>query len=627
MQAGGDKLAGRCGSVCARRGMNASRIFGITLCASFLVLSRGHAQGTASASSISQALPPAGSSASAVDDVSLDLVAHDKSYKLYRNLQAADLQVSDNGTPVKLKDLRLVSGESDFQHTVTFVSDRFGGDTGRNVQQIVGKILKELPTKGYSFAVLDLVPRLRLIQGFTTDRNTVKDGIRIVTEGPKADKNPIIELASSNTVYQKSVAETDDPSSVAAKKAEKDLLSIVRTGAEADGTHVNASTRTQYKTLLEALQSSRKIQQDRHSLPALAGLLALVRSQEKISARKCVVYFTMNTQMDSASKEMVKSIADAANQAGVTLYVVDMDALDVGGRHQIDSALGSQNVTYNPTPVAPAGSDGHGTPQVPLQQVGPTGPSSNTGMAVDWLRQSDKNPFADVHSPMADMARDTGGAYIDAQDNVKKPLQQLIDDMTTYYVATYAPPMESYDGSFRTIDIKPLKKGLVVRGKTGYMAVDPGSESGIRPFEAPLLKILADANPPTDIKFRTAVLHFGELGEGNTSSAIIEIPIAQLETKTDQHTNLFSAHVAVVGQIKDKNGTVVEHFGEDVPHRAAAETKDRDKAASINVARHFAATPGQYTLEIAVRDLMSDKVGIRARELRSGTSARGAFFE
>jgi hypothetical protein len=183
--------------------------------------------------------------------------------------------------------------------------------------------------------------------------------------------------------------------------------------------------------------------------------------------------------------------------------------------------------------------------------------------------------------------------------------------MTTYYVATYAPPIESYDGSFRTIDIKPLKKGLVVRGKTGYMAVDPGSESGIRPFEAPLLKILADANPPTDIKFRTAVLHFGELGEGNTSSAIIEIPIAQLETKTDQHTNLFSAHVAVVGQIKDKNGTVVEHFGEDVPHRAAAETKDRDKTASINVARHFAATPGQYTLEIAVRDLMSDKVGIQ----------------
>ena len=554
--------------------------------------------------------PAAATAGTSVDPISIDLVVHDKSHKPYADLTETDIQVSDNGTPVVLKDLRRVSADDTVEHLVTFVSDRFGGSLGRNEQSIAARILKQLPSKGYSFAVLDLVPRLRLIQGFTGDRNAIKDAMRVVTEGPKNDKNPIIELTATNGVYQKAIAEKDDPSSAVAKSAEKNLLSIVRTGADANGTHVDATMRARYKTLLEAVQSSRRIQQDRHTLPELAALMALVRSQEKLSGRRCIIYFTENEQMDSAAKEIIHSIAEAANQAGVTLYVVDMDALDVGGRHQIDNALGAQKVGFNPAPIPIEGSGGRAIAN-PSLQTGPGGPTSNAGMAVDWLRQSDRNPFADVHSPMADMARETGGSYIDAQDNVKKPLQQLIEDMSTYYVATYVPPIEGYDGTFRSIDVKPLRKGLTVKGKTGYYAVNPGSEAGVRPFEAPLLKMLAEEKPPADIKFRAAVLHFGEMGEGDTSSAAVEIPIDQLKTKIDQHTNLFSAHVSVVAQIKDKSGTVIEHFAEDVAQRAAVETISRDKSATINVARHFLATPGQYTLEVAVLDRLSDKAGVQ----------------
>ena len=564
--------------------------------------------------------------ASSVDPISVDLVVHDKSHKPYADLKPEDLQVLDNQTAVTLKDLRRVTADGSTEHVVTFVSDRFGGTLGKNEQSIAARILKELPPKGYSFAVLDLVPRLRLIQGFTTDRNAIKDAIRVVTEGPKNDRHPVIELTASNTVFQKGVAETEDPSSVVAKKAEKNLVSIVRTGADVDGTHSDATMRARYKTLFDAMQSSRQIQMDRHTLPTLAALMALVRSQEKIPARKCIIYFTQNMQMDSAAKEMIRSIAEAANQGGVTLYVVDMDALDVGGRHQIDSALGAQNINFNPAPVTPAGSGGLGPARVPMQQAGMIGPTSNVGKAVDWLRQSDKNPFADVHSPMADMARETGGAYIDAQDNVKKPLHQLIEDMSTYYVATYVPPIDGYDGTFRSIELKPLRKGLTVKGKTGYYAVNPGAEGGVRAFEAPLLKILAEENPPTEIKFKTAVMHFGEMAEGDTSSAAVEIPIDQLETKTDQHTNLFTAHVSAVGQVKDKNGTLIEHFAEDVAYRAAVETIKRDKAATINVTRHFPVTPGQYSLEVAVLDRLSDKAGVQRMNFEVASATEGPYL-
>src|SRR5215469_18557548 len=92
-----------------------------------------------------------------VDEVSIDLVVHDKnSRKPYLDLKPEDLQVSDNGKPVTLKTLRLVSGSADTEHMVTIVSERFGGSLGRNEQAILARILKELPSKGYSFAVMDL---------------------------------------------------------------------------------------------------------------------------------------------------------------------------------------------------------------------------------------------------------------------------------------------------------------------------------------------------------------------------------------------------------------------------------------------------------------------------------------
>ena len=544
-----------------------------------------------------------------VDEVSLDLMAYDKSHKPIHDLKPEDVVVLDNGTTVHLKDLRLVSADSNAEHLVTFVSDRFAGSMGRNVQIVAAKILKSLPSKGYSFAVLDFAGRLRLINGFTDDRNEVKDALRVVTETSKNDKAPVIELESSNTVFQKALPANDDESTAVSKKAEKNLIAIAHTGVDLAGTRVDAPTRARYQTLLAALQSSRQIQQDQHSLPTLSGLMALVRSQQKLAVRKCIVYFTLNQQMDSAAKEMIRSITEAANQAGVILYVVDMDALDVGGQHQIDSALGAQNIAFNPGPAAVPGSGGMAT-AVPSQQMSPSGPSSNVGMATDWMRQSDKNPFGQVKSPLADMARNTGGAYIDAQDSVKKPLQQMVEDMTTYYEASYIPPIDGYDGSFRTIAINPVRSNMTIKGKTGYFAVRPDAEGGIRPFEAPVLKLLLATDPPSDIKFRASVLHFGELNEIDTSTAAVEVPIDQLQTKIDQHTNLFSAHVSVVGQIKDKNGTIVEHFAEDITHRAAAEGLDRDKAATINLDRHFPATPGQYTLEVAVLDRLSDKGGV-----------------
>jgi hypothetical protein len=52
------------------------------------------------------------------------------------------------------------------------------------------------------------------------------------------------------------------------------------------------------------------------------------------------------------------------------------------------------------------------------------------------------------------LAQETGGGYID-RDHLRKLLEQMIQDMTTYYVASYVPAIKEYDGGFRPVAVKP----------------------------------------------------------------------------------------------------------------------------------------------------------------------------
>lgn len=66
-----------------------------------------------------------------VDEVSLDLVVHDKSGKLVRDLQPGELEITDGGSPVRIKDLRRVNAGpgADPAHAVTLLFDQMDPET------------------------------------------------------------------------------------------------------------------------------------------------------------------------------------------------------------------------------------------------------------------------------------------------------------------------------------------------------------------------------------------------------------------------------------------------------------------------------------------------------------------
>ena len=125
------------------------------------------------------------------------------------------------------------------------------------------------------------------------------------------------------------------------------------------------------------------------------------------------------------------------------------------------------------------------------------------------------------------------------------------------------------------------------------------------------MKVLKQPELPNDLMFHTMVVRSGDLPDGNESTVAVEVPVSELETKEDTHTNLYTAHVSIVAEIKDKSGAVVEHFGEDVSKRGSLETADKGKSDVITLQRHFMSFPGQYTAEVAIKDEQSGKTSAK----------------
>lgn len=577
-------------------------------------------------------VPPEPTISTHVDEVSLDLVVHDKRRKPVLDLTADQLAVADNGVPVKLDGLHLVKGEAAHGHLVTLVFDQFVGPMAKQARNTAAKVLEILPKDGYSIAVLNFGGRLRLMQDFTSNRDAVWQAIRVITES---------NAVQLTTTLSQEVSITTDKAESArvaySKQAETDLIAEAQRGSDSAGHNVDEADRAHATILLNALQDAQKLSQEQNTYRTLSGLQALVKAQQRAPERKAIIYFTQNRQMDSSAKATIKAIAAAATKANVTIYTVDLDAMNDSGQYELPNATFNAKSPFNPAPIVV---DPHGDTMIPMQQqsgmpiagtpspTGPQwGPQQDIAVMTDFHRFSgDYAMFEGKRSPMVDLAQGSGGIYIDVQSNLKRSLKEMAEDLSTYYEATYKPPIKDYDGSFRTISVKPLRKNLYIESKAGYYALPPGAEAGLRPFELPLLKLLDQKILPADVPFKAKVLSFGEMPDGPMSTLVVEVPIHGLQVKEDVHTDLFSAHVAVEARVRDSKGVQVERVGEDIAKRGALETLDRDKTVSIVLQRHFICAPGHYTMDVAVADQDSGKTGAQRVDFDVPDPARAEWL-
>ena len=538
------------------------------------------------------------------DEVLLDLSVHDKHNKPVLDLQTDQISVTDNGVPVTLTGLRLVSGQQENAPLITLLFDRpaiegtqkdsenslFSGsassahETGEGLRRAAIKFLKTFPDNGFQFGVMDIWGRLQIQQEYTGDHVAIARAISAAVQpgqyGTKVEANAV----------------------------EQRLAQDAKTGQDASGTAVSTRERALARSMYAALQSSSSIAKDQHIPLSLASLLALVEAQQSLLGRKTIVYFPAPSQAsirshgmkgyDSHAKDALREIIGAANRAGVNIYVVRME--DLAASNQMSSMLDSYSVLT----------------------AGAAGPSMTTLGTLSSIHQlssvDDFQSMASSHGRGASsdgldgLAIQTGGDVFNVEENLSGPVKELIRGLTTYYEASYVPAFRDQDGTFHTTAVKPLRSGLKVSTRTGYLALPPsaGISEAPQPFELPLMALLKRPELPGDLSYQAAVLRIGHQEEGNLGLVALEAPVSGMEIHKDASTHLDSAHVSVLADIKDSAGTVIERFSEDIVRRWA-QGSPSTVPVYISFERSFSAPSGEYVLETAIQDNNSGKMAAK----------------
>jgi VWFA-related protein len=539
-----------------------------------------------------------------VDEVSLDLVVRGKKNKPVLNLTSQDLAVSDAGTPVRLSSLRLVDQKAG-SRLLTLVFDRFDSVGGVEARKIALKILKQVPYSGFALSVLKVQDRLGLVQGFTADR---------------ARLLPALEAAAQGGPGQ---AAGEDV-------ALKGLLAAVQQGKDISGAPITARQRLRAEVLLRALQDAQYIEREQHPAPSLAGLLALVRSERRLPGLKVIFFITQDSSL--RGRGAVARIVSSANRAGVKMFVIDAnskndertqylrDFATMRTAMSLETNYGVVLQTRGP-PVPPPNVV---SPQAPR---GPMGDLNTQGMLAIQKTHYDRLdiPGEGQTEPVCQLADATGGRCVQAGGNPEKVVRRLVQDMAAYYEASFVPDVKQYDGKFHRVTVKLLRGGMKIKSPSGYFALPPEAGLDTQAFEAPLRKVLEQPTLPQQLQFEARVLQLGELANGNTSALVVEVPVSQLATRDDPNTNLYSSDVAILAQLKDQSGEVVQHFAEDIPQHGSLDQKQRGAAESVRLQESFVADPGKYVLETAVLDRNSGKVSAQRSSFELGQASRAPF--
>jgi VWFA-related protein len=154
----------------------------------------------------------------------------------------------------------------------------------------------------------------------------------------------------------------------------------------------------------------------------------------RLIGRKTIVLLTEGMFSEESRPELQQLAATAA-RGGTTIYTID-------GRGLVNTMSANPDVVYASRARSEAGDTGDDGPNI--------------------------------------LTSGTGGIMIHGIDDIARAIGMVANDTSSYYVVGYAPENALMDGKYRSIEVKTTAKGLNIRARKGYLAVNLPPQEFIR---------------------------------------------------------------------------------------------------------------------------------------------------
>jgi VWFA-related protein len=333
------------------------------------------------------------------------------------------------------------------------------------------------------------------------------------------------------------------------------------------------------------------MERDQQGYSTTNGLFAIISTLRILPGRKSIVLFSEGLAIPPAVERLFRGVIDAANRANVSIYTMDAAGLrglseQAGIRDQVNEA-GTRGIN-----TAYAGAAG----DAPLTQA------LENNEAV--LRQ-------DPHTGLGALAEETGGLLFENTNNLRQGFDRIDNDLRNYYLVGYTPLNETYDGRFRTIEVKVKRPGVTVAARKGYFGVRNTGGMPINPWEAPALGALDQQPVPNAFPVRAGALLFPERGRPGLVPVVVDLKTAPLTFKTAGDGKTYSSDFAVIVRFLDQQNQVARKVSQHYEIKGPLDALDRARQGEVIFYREPELSPGVYTMETVVYDAPSGKASVR----------------
>ncbi len=554
------------------------------------------------------------------------MVVHDKSGKAIRDIRPEQIHVFEDGVEQKLTSFRLVEGNAEPGTTapgtagtttgpnhvdpmreirlVTLVFQGLDQNGKRFFRQALDDMLNTAPEPNLYFSIYVIDQKLYCIQPFTNDHATLQAAAKR-------------SASWANLKYEAESKSIQDSLEQQISGGEPTLTSTSGPGGGGPSqAQIQSFVSYQMaKMQYDMLKAAGSAQREYDARQTITGLLALVQGEGKLPGRKVVAYFNPWLQIPEDIREAYKYLISESNRANVTFYTVDPKGLWSGGQ-DAQRASGNMQSAMGGESQAGAGQLSGALGEIRNQQMhGGVGEISTSqakamGEAGEAMRA---NPL----QWLRDLASQTGGIAISNTNNTKAPLKAVMEEVRTYFEATYIPAVSAYDGKFRKITATVDVPGATVLSRSGYFAVPPNKGGQqMYAYEMPLLQALNSSPVPKDVNFNISADRFNERGPKIEYMLTLQTPLKDLMfvPQPDQKTAVVDA--ALMAVVKNSNGEIVENFSKDFAVQVDLDKVDGYKAGDLVQSFQAELVPGEYLMDAVVMDRNANKVGVQESTLK-----------
>jgi VWFA-related protein len=560
------------------------------------------------------------------NEVRLDVVVKDKKGRPVKDLTDTDFEVYEDGNRQRIESFRFVMREASTggnpdrkpdrkedksgpaprvataqnittPGVIALVFDRLSPEA-RGLARKAGMAYAQEGMAGGDFTgVFGIDQSLHTLQSFTDNPDLVKQAIDRATSTSTStyasSAAKVRDMSDRSTALDQQISSSQ--SAATAAGAARDSAGASAAGAAAGQAAAEQKFIEMETNILEQFQV---LERDQQGFATINSLLAVINPMQRLPGRKTLIFFSEGLALPPSVQMKFPAVVSAANRANVSIYAIDSAGL------RIES--GSSEAAREINSLAARR----------MQQASRGNDTGTSGPYTKALERNEDLLRLDPRSGLGELADETGGFLIHDTNDLASGLRRINDDMRGYYLITYVPQNNDYNGRFRQISVKLSHANFEVQTRKGYYAVESVGQLPVLDYEAPALAAARNARSNSNpFSFQAGALSFPATNRSGLVLVLAEAPISAFTFARSNDKKTYNADFSIVGLVKDQSHQVVQKLSQHYPLSGPIDNLDAARKEELLFYRETQLPPGSYTVELIAYDGSTGKVSVRTSPL------------